>query len=254
MIAEQSTSNAITPQTAQTDFFYDGTNVVEEHQGATTAAEHVSAQFVRAPDGTLVLRDRYVPTTNGGNASPLIPNTATTNLNERVYALTDAFGSTTAITGIDGTVLERYVYGANGRPQALTPAWTNYQSATSKFGPDAYTSQYDWQYMYHGARYLQLFTNWYVSTGGGIGGTTSTSYFGGGLYEYGGGSAWYSSFDGRPVQPNTAAEISAGNAHDPAAMDNVRHRRWAGTGRRASHRLVRARAVGRSRSERDCQW
>ena len=55
----------------------------------------------------------YVPTTNGGNASPLIPNTATTNLNERVYALTDAFGSTTAITAIDGTVLERYVYGAN---------------------------------------------------------------------------------------------------------------------------------------------
>jgi len=211
VVDEAVTGTGISPQTAQTDLFYNGTKVVEEHQPGL-----VSAQYVWAPDGTLVLRDRYVPTTNGGNASPLIPNPSGTNLNERLYALTDAFGSTVAITAVNGTVLERYVYDANGRPQPLTAGWSAYAAATSSGGPDPDASAYDWQYLYHGARYLALFTNWTATDVDYDGYSGSTTYLGGGLYEYNGGSTWASTNDGRPVEPNTAAEIAGGNAYDPA--------------------------------------
>ena len=204
--------------TGQTDFYYDGTNVVEEHQGGI-----VTAQYVWAPDGTLVLRDSYNPSVNGGIANPLIPNASGSTLDQRIYALTDAFNNTVAITDIAGNMLERYVYDANGRPQPLSPYWAPYPTASSSSGPDQYTSsvQYNWQYLYHGARWVQLFTNWTSSVSGGTGAAgSSTTYFGGGLNEYAGGvGGFYSSNDGRPVTPNLAAEIGGGNAR-------MTRRRW----------------------------
>ncbi|MEI7910235.1 MAG: RHS repeat-associated core domain-containing protein, partial [Verrucomicrobiota bacterium] len=67
----------------------------------------------------------------------------------RLYALTDAMGSTTAITDIYGTVVERYRYTAFGALTVLAPGFTQRDA-----------SLYAWNVLFHGET-ADALTGWY---------------------------------------------------------------------------------------------
>ena len=119
-----------------TQSYYSGNNVIEERDGSGT----VISQYVWSGAGNqLVLRDQPAATIT------------------RMYALTDAAGSTTSIVGYaeigsetssSWQVVERHLYDVNGDPTAVKYDWSSY---TSFLIPVSYT-HYGWDILYHQMR------------------------------------------------------------------------------------------------------
>jgi RHS repeat-associated protein len=98
---------------------------LEEYEGSNTEPTKQYVYGVRGRND-LILRDRD---TNGDDT-----------LDERLYALTDAMGSVTAVTDTSGDVKQRYSYRAFGPSEVLNPDFTAWTSGTD----------YDWQTRFHG--------------------------------------------------------------------------------------------------------
>jgi YD repeat-containing protein len=109
------------------EFYYglDG-QVVEER---ATAGSGAAAQYVRTPDGRIIVRDRDAD----GNSGSGDLGKSGSGLEERLYATFDAAGSITAVIDGEGGVVERYIYDATGSVQVLD-AWGNLLTFT--FGQD----------------------------------------------------------------------------------------------------------------------
>jgi autotransporter-associated beta strand protein len=145
-----------------TQSFYDGGNVVEERN----AGGNVVSQYVWSGAGgnRLVLRDQ--------------PNATVT----RLYALSDAAGSTTSIVGSTAgswQVVERYLYTVNGQPLAVQHDWSaNQYNLTGAFNQPVGFSLYGFNILCHGLRFLTMTVN--------EAGANPLS----GIYENPGGGAW----------------------------------------------------------------
>gem|GEM_PF-1217203 len=114
------------PNQGTTSYYYNRSwKCLEERKSGVSGP---SRQYVFGIRGRndLILRDR--DTNNSGIV-----------LEERLYALTDAMGSVTAITDKAGAVKERFRYTAFGVSQVMTPAFGNRS-----------ISSYDWQTRFHG--------------------------------------------------------------------------------------------------------
>ena len=117
------------------------------------------------------------------------------------FALSDAAGSTTAVAGIDGTVLERYVYDANGRPQALGADWSAYLAAVPRphgaHDADASPASTLDVPVARGPLPPAVRPLWITARAARR--TTDRALRGRGFTTSGGGGTWYGSYDGRPA-------------------------------------------------------
>lgn len=107
-----------------------------------------SAQYVRAPDGQLVLRDRDAD--HSGATGSL--GKASSGLEERLYVLSDGQGNVGAIADTAGAIKERYLYTPEGARQVLGPTFAP---------PVTPLATYDWHYGFAGGR-LDGVGLWYL--------------------------------------------------------------------------------------------
>ncbi len=166
---------------ATTRYIYDANQnqVIEDLSGrGGSDTGQVLAQYVRSPDGLLILRDKGTGATF-----------------QRLYAQSDRDGSVTSIAAIDGTVVERYRYNQDGFPTV-----TSVVPATN----------YDWQYRYHGMRWQPM--DWTLVEGGtGPGDTPTATLQTAGLYQNVNGM--YDPYHGRALQPDPMAYLTGRNAY-----------------------------------------
>jgi YD repeat-containing protein len=185
---------------------YDGTNLIEERN----VTGNVLDQYVWSAAGTstIILRDRLV---TGGTDASNIPQIDGNTLNQRNYEQTDGQGNTTSITDINGNVVERYEYDQDGQPTAMTAGWgVTAASGTLQSGD----SQFGWQFLYHGARYVKLLNSLPAPAG-----EVFSAGVGGGLYSVAAGAGWYNPYAGVSVQANYSSYApSDGNPYDGAGM------------------------------------
>lgn len=202
--ASSADAKTATP-TAVTQSFYSGNNVVEERDGSGV----VQAQYVWAPDGALILRDRENPP--GSNLTDSrIPQISGAPLNERLYAQSDARGSITSITDVAGNVMERYLYDQDGIPSARQANWSPYDNSQNSSQPNSVTSHYDWQFLYKGMRW-----HWIISNNNPNGTQNQPAW---GFYQVGAGQ-WYDPNFGRMLQPDEAVTLAGINAYVPYTKD-----------------------------------
>ena len=130
-----------------------------------------------------------------------VPDVGTT----RLYALTDAAGSTTSIVGNAGgawRVVERYLYDQDGRADAVNPDWSAYmrwdQNPAASYG----ASRFGWDMLYEGMRLRQVHAD------------MSNTFGPEGLYE-GSGGTWYDPQHGRTLQPDWSAFSAPVDPYDP---------------------------------------
>jgi RHS repeat-associated protein len=115
------------------DYYYNTDwKCVEERDSGETCPRKQYAYGIRGRND-LVARDNYLYNSSSGSPS------CSSAGKERHYALTDAMGSTTAITNTSGTVAERYSYTAFGQSQIMDKDFINRSM-----------SSYDWQTRFHG--------------------------------------------------------------------------------------------------------
>ena len=120
-------------------------------------------------------------------------------MDERLFDLFDAGGSTTAITDVSGTVQERYAFNQDGEPTFRKADRTLYPAAVAAGGAK---SPFDWQYLYHGMRWQPM--NYPLSS-------TPYSTDTAGLYQSIGGM--YDPRSGRNLQPDPMAYQEGRNAY-----------------------------------------
>jgi hypothetical protein len=106
-----------------------------DKEGGGRGMPRGSIQYIWAPDGHLVLRDRYDST----SAAPGGIGYAGSFLNERLYAMQDAAGNVTSLADYQGNVLERHGY---------TPEGKEFFSAADNHLPEKFNFRYGW----HSAR------------------------------------------------------------------------------------------------------
>jgi YD repeat-containing protein len=109
-------------------------NVIEDRASSSVV------QYVWSGIGGnhLVLRDVDSDANRSTTYDPRLP----AGVDERIYAITDASGSVTAITDWAGNVLERYLYTPEGKLEIRTPDMSTVRT----------NSGYGWGYTYHSGR------------------------------------------------------------------------------------------------------
>jgi YD repeat-containing protein len=127
----------------------------------------------------LVLRDADSDANRSTTYDPRLP----AGVDERIYAITDASGSVTAITDWAGNVLERYLYTPEGKLEIRTPDMSTVRT----------NSGYGWGYTYHSGR----------RDGQGL------YYVGGQVYDY---------LTANPVQPDPASYWGILNEMQPPSL------------------------------------
>lgn len=182
-----------------THLLYNGQNVIEERNGLSLTSP-VTTQYVWSAAGanTLILRDSQTTPASPG-ASSYIPQIGSALFNQRLYAQDNGQGSVTSITGVNGAVVERYLYDQDGKPTALQPNWSAWSS-----NPDGGNSQYGWVYLWHGGRNVQFFSD----------GTGATPVQDGGFYTFNAGSAWYDAPAGLADRLRAAKSVLTHSGHN----------------------------------------
>jgi autotransporter-associated beta strand protein len=153
-----------------TQTYYDGANpiVVRAFDNSTPLMTYVWSPA----DGRMILRD----VVSGA---------------QRLYPMSDGQGSIVAVANATGLVQERYVYTADGMPQALAANWQPYTTGTWPFTTVQYASTLGWNWFYHGQQWMQTHAD---------SGTAQWA----GLYVTPTGQ-WYDPLHARTLQPNLAA-------------------------------------------------
>jgi len=185
-----------------------GNNPLEERDLSGTVKDQYVWSGAGAP--RLVLRDADAD----GNASSGRSGLASSNLEQRLYTLADSQNSTTGLLNFipsanNGAgawqVVERYVYGPDGRPYAFKADGTSYPSGQDLSGNpaplDSTESRYSWEFLYRGQRYHPMYYAGERVVVGSIGQTLIFVNVGGGLYEAGSGGQWYDPQHARLLQP-----------------------------------------------------
>jgi hypothetical protein len=177
---------------------YDVGNNPIADENILTGATHT---YVWSAAGTprLILRDTYTE----GSTTPT-----------GQYLLTDRDNSTTTLIGdpTAGTWIpqERYDY----TPDGLTAA---YQANGSSWSTTSHTAQFSSQFgmdfLWHGERFISLYTSGETLTLTQIGPTLATLSYGGGLYVSAYGGGWYDPQHQRLLAPSSDAPAS--NPYDP---------------------------------------
>jgi hypothetical protein len=150
-------------------------NVIEDRASSSVV------QYVWSGIGGnhLVLRDVDSDANRSTTYDPRLP----AGVDERIYAITDASGSVTAITDWAGNVLERYLYTPEGKLEIRTPDMSTVRT----------NSGYGWGYTYHSGR----------RDGQGL------YYVGGQVYDY---------LTANPVQPDPASYWGILNEMQPPSL------------------------------------
>jgi hypothetical protein len=176
------------------DIYYDGVRPLEEYDSNGLV---LSYNIWSPADGRLILRDADPAKLFQYHNGSEIPNIPTGS--PRLYSMTDAAGSVVAVANSSGDVQERYLYDADGMPQALKDDWSPYHNGHG--GGDPGVSKYSlhaWDWLYHGQRF-QVARYELQPNDGEVRG----------LYE-GLGGQWYDPQHGCLIQP-----VMSGNGENP---------------------------------------
>ena len=148
-----STSNVVI---SATQTYYDGANPIEVRM----ANNSLLAAYVWSPaDGRMILRDAVALALSSYTGLSISANT-TGGVIQRLYPLTDGTGSIVAVaspsipvgTPASNYVQERYVYTADGLPQALNRDFTARTLGTVW----QFASTLGWNWLYRGQQWVQV--------------------------------------------------------------------------------------------------